>query len=140
MAEISPAVLSVGFGLRIIDFEDKELTGQADVTGTCLLQTDQLASDHYMRVERIVVQGPSANTCIVTVYVGDRQIPQRGRDWTPLPPGAIGVSEYPSYLTVKPTTLLTIAITGAVPNDRFFASVQFQLVQKVLGQGRWPSS
>lgn len=139
----APAVLQHGYGLRVIDYTDVELEGAADATGLAWLQTSPLAWNYYMRVERmtIVPYGTnSVNECEIGVYVGDQLIPQRGRDWTPFPAGTVAVSEYPSYLTVRPTYQLSIAISGAAPGDIFFAAVQYQLVEKVLGQANWPSS
>ena len=137
----TPAVLSRGYGLRVIDYSDSELSGQADATGTCALYTDYLPQERLMRVERITVTGDSANYCTITVMVGDDPArTARTRDFTPFPPGDVAVAEYPSYLTVKPTLCLLVLITGANEGDQFDATVQYQLVEKVLGQVNWPSS
>lgn len=129
-----PAALTQGVSFRTIDYAEKEESGQANAQGVATMQFDQLQQGHYWRVERIVVASGSANQCTVFVYQGADPILQRQRDGTPLPPGIIGVSEYPSYLTILPTSLLMVQITGAAAGDQFFATATYQLVEKILGQ------
>jgi len=139
----TPASYSKGMGLRVLDYGELELSEQADSAGVALLQSDVLATDQQLRIERIVVWGTSENLCQITVYNGDdsdNPLPQRARDGTPFPSGFIAVSEYPSYLTISPGNALTVAVTGANPGDQFYAAAQYQLCQKVLGQAQWPSS
>lgn len=136
----SPAALSVGYGLRVISYDEEELQGVADSTGTVLLQSGYLAQDKLLRIERISVVGNSANTRNIGVYAGDNPIPQRRRDGTIWPAGFDAIAEYPSYLTIKPTLCLLIEVTGCVPGDSVNATYQFQLIQRVLGQSQWPSS
>lgn len=137
----APAVLTRGYGLRVIDYTGVELQAVADATGSAVLATDYLPQDHLLRVERMTIAGNSANLCTIVVYEGDdvtRMI--RARDFTYFPPGSLAVAEYPSYLNIGPTLCLSISVTAANPGDQFAAYVQYQLVQKVLGQANWPSS
>jgi hypothetical protein len=138
-----PAVYSKGMGLRVLNYDELELTGSAGQDGTAILQTDILASDQLLRIERIVVYGDSASLCDVTVYNGDDSpapAPQRARDGTQLPSGYLAVAEYASFLNVAAGNCLTVEVTGANPGDQFYAAVQFQLCQRVIGQAQWPSS
>jgi hypothetical protein len=139
----TPAVYGKGMGLRVLDYNELELTAAADSAGVALLQTDVLSSDQLLRIERIVVYGTSANLCQITVYNGDDSdspLPQRARDGTPFPSGLLAVAEYPNYLTITSGNALTVAVTGASDGDQFFAAAQYQLCQRVLGQAYWPSS
>lgn len=130
----APAVLRRGVQLQVVDYNEKELTLKADATGTATASTDYLAAGRYWRVERIIVISGSASTsCLLTVYRNDTPRVQRGRDWTPLPPGDVAVAEYPSFLNVYPTECLTLQVTGANPGDTFAAAVQYQDVYKMLG-------
>src|ERR1700730_14180525 len=129
-----PAALTRGVSLRVIDYFEKEKQVQAAARGIATCQCDYLQQSHYWRVERIVVAGNSPNLCTVFVYQGDNPIPQRQRDGTPLPSGIVGVSEYPSYLTILPTSCLMVVITGANVNDEFTVTAQAQQVEKIFGQ------
>lgn len=129
-----PAALTRGVSWRIIDYTETENQAAADSGGIATAQYDYLQQGQLWRVERICVQGNSANQCTVFVYQGDTAIPQRQRDGTPLPPGIVGVSEYPAYLTILPTQCLTVVITGAHPGDVFNVTAQYQLVQKVIAR------
>lgn len=129
-----PAALTQGVSFRTIDYAEKELPGKANAQGIASILWDQLQQGHYWRVERLVVASESANECTVFVYQGDQALIQRQRDGTPLPPGLIAVAEYPCYLTILPTSLLMVQITGAAAGDLFFATAQYQLVEKIFGQ------
>lgn len=129
-----PAALTKGVSLAVIDYTEKEQIATATAEGVATAQYDYLQQGQYWRVERLVVVGDSANECTVYVYQGDQPISQRQRDGTPLPPGIVGVSEYPSYLTILPTSCLTVVVTGASKGDVFNVTAQYQLVQKIIGQ------
>jgi hypothetical protein len=129
-----PAALTKGVSLAVIDYTEKEGLATAGADGTATVSYDQLQQGQYWRVERIVVVGNSANECTVFVYQGDDPISQRQRDGTPLPPGIVGVSEYPSYLTILPTSCLTVVVAGANQGDVFNVTAQYQVVQKITGQ------
>lgn len=135
----APAVLRRGVQLQVVDFNEKELTLTAPAGGppgsaSASASTDYLAAGRYWRVERIVVvSGSAATSCLLTVYRNDTPRVQRGRDWTPLPPGDVAVAEYPSFLNVYPTECLTLQVTGCNPGDTFAAAVQYQDVYKMLG-------
>lgn len=127
-----PAAITRGVRLRIIDLGVTELQVTAGPDGTGQASTTTLQQGMWLRIERIVVLGDSLNTAEITVYEGDDTTrPQRGRDWTQLPPGYVAVAEYPAFLTINPTLCATIAVTGAADGDIFYASVQYQLVAKV---------
>jgi hypothetical protein len=133
----TPAALTQGVSLRVADYSELELIATADDTGVASVSTDQLQQSQILRVERIVVTGDSENECLLGVYTGDGSgsiLPQRIRDWTPLPPSTIGVAEYPQFLTITPTYCLTIYIEGANEGDVFTAAVQYQLVLKIVGK------
>lgn len=130
----TPASLLHGVSFRTIDFDEKELIVKANAQGLASAEFDQLQQGHYWRVERIVVASESANSTTVFVYQGNDPSLQRQRDGTPLPSGLIAVAEYPSYLTIRPTSMLMVQITGANANDIFTVSAQYQLVEKVSGQ------
>lgn len=128
-----PAVLRAGYELRVIDYAELELAGDAAADGTAVLSSDYVQQGYLLRAERICVTGTSSRLTQITVLVGDdTSRPARYRDGTPFPPGQVAVSEYPSFLTVLPTLCLTLLIDGASPGDSFGATVQYQLVQKVL--------
>lgn len=130
-----PAALTRGITFSVIDFAEAELQAVADAAGVATITWPYLQQGQYWRIERLVVTGDSANECAVFVYQGDDPtLPQRQRDGTPLPPGIIGVSEYPAYLTILPTSCLTVQITGAAQGDVFSVTPQYQLVQKILGR------
>jgi hypothetical protein len=128
-----PAALTRGMSLRVIDYTEKEMIATAGAGGIATAQYDYLQQGHYWRIERICVLGDSANQCTVFVYQGDQPISQRQRDGTPLPPGIVGVSEYPSFLTILPTSCLTVVVSGANECDVFNVTAQLQVVQKVTG-------
>lgn len=132
----TPAVYSEGLGLRVLEFDLKELSATVAAGQTsAVMQTQTLPSSHILRIERIVVTGNSANLCEIGVYEGaDTTLPIRGRDWTPFPSGMVAVAEYPSFLTIRETLPVSILITGANPGDQFAAAVQYQLCLKVRGQ------
>lgn len=129
-----PAALTRGVTFQIIDYGEAELQAIADATGTATITWPYLQQGQYWRIERLVVAGNSSAECFVFVYQGDTVLPQRQRDGTPLPPGIIGVSEYPAYLTILPTSCLTVQITGASKGDVFSVTPQYQLVQKIIGK------
>lgn len=132
----TPAVYDRGLGLRTLAYDISELIATVGVGATsCELQMDPVSPGHVLRVERILVLGNSANTVSVEVFEGDDTTrPIRSRDWTPLPPGARGVAEYPQHLTIRETNPLTILVTGANAGDIFQAAIQWQLCVKTLGQ------
>lgn len=139
----TPSALIHGAAFQTVDFSETELQLKADATGTAFgygakHSGGQLSTGEWLRIERIVITSNSANDCECGFYLGDDDPPlmQRIRDWTPLPAGDVGVSEYPSYLTIYPGRSLAVNITGANPNDLFFISYAWQLVQKVTGS--WP--
>lgn len=128
-----PAALTQGVTFRTIDYAEIELTATANGAGVATASSDYLQQGQYWRIERLVVNGDSANECTVFVYQGDTALAQRQRDGTPLPPGIIGVSEYPAFLTILPTSCLTVEVTGASQGDVFAIAAQYQLVQKIIG-------
>jgi|HubBroStandDraft_4_1064222.scaffolds.fasta_scaffold01801_12 hypothetical protein len=129
-----PAALTRGVTLQVIDYNEVELILTAGSDGIAQDETDQLQQNQYMRIERIVVTTSSQNTVEVTIYQGDNPIPQRGRDWTILPPGYVAVSEYPSFLTILPTYCLMAQVTGANEGDTFCVVATYQLVQKLTNR------
>jgi len=136
MATIKDTRLAGGGGgvaLQVIDYTEQEIIATANAVGVALASYDQVDSLSWWRVERIVASGTSANTCELAAYQGQSVLPQRIRDWTPLPPGFIAVAEYPSYLTILPGSCLTINVTGAAPGDTFYIIAQYQVVQKIGG-------
>lgn len=127
-----PVALTRGISFRTIDYTETEMIATAVAGGVATAQFDYLQQGQYWRIERLTVLGNSSNECTVYVYQGDTPIAQRQRDGTPLPPGIVGVSEYPSYLTILPTSCLTVVISGANEGDVFNVTPQYQLVQKVF--------
>lgn len=120
-----------GVALQVIDYTEQEIIATADATGTAFAAYDQIDSSQLWRVERIVVNGTSAAPSEVTVYQGSTVIPQRARDWSPLPVGFVAIAEYPSYLTILAGSCLALNITGANPGDAFYIVAQYQLVARV---------
>jgi len=129
-----PAALTRGITLQVIDYAEQERTATAAADGIATITWDYLQQGQYWRLERLAVVGNHTAECTVGVYQGDTPIAQRQRDGTPLPPGIIGVSEYPSFLTILPTSCLTVVVTGAAPGNVFTCAAQFQLVQKIIGR------
>jgi hypothetical protein len=121
---------SQGIGWHVTDYTEVELVAKANAAGLAQASGDYIQGGQWWRVERIVISSASANSCLATVYVGPDLLPQRARDWTPLPPGFNAIAEYPSFLTVQPASCLTFGITGAAPADVFNITVQYQLVAK----------
>lgn len=141
-----PASLSGGVSFRTVDIDKLRLTATADATGTAVASGATQGPDtvmqqgQWMRIERIVITGNSLNGCEAGFYEGDagELLLQNIEDWTPLPSGDVGVSEYPSFLTIRPTRCLTVQITGANKGENFFVSATYQLCVKAPGP--WPSS
>lgn len=129
-----PAALTRGVDFRVIDYNELEITMEAAADGVAAQSTDYLQQDQWLRVERIVAISDTQATGVeLTVYKGDLPVlPQRGRDWTPMPPGFVAVAEYPAFLTVYPGSCLTLQAAGANSGDLFWLAVQYQLVAKVL--------
>lgn len=117
----TPAVLSKGAGLRVIDYAVDELPAcQASAEGLASVTSGYVDTDKLWRIERITVAPGPANSATlgqIAVYASDDMTPQRGRDWTPYTANNYAVSEYPSYLTIKPGIAITIAIVGVAPGD-----------------------
>lgn len=136
-----PAALLYGASFQTIDLAEVELLAKAGSNGVATVTSTYLQQGQYWRIERMVVVGNSANECVVYCYQGDTPLAQRQRDGTPLPPGIVGVSEYPNFLTILPTSCLTVEITGANPGDVFYVTPFYQLVQKKTGSASlWRSS
>lgn len=129
-----PSQLTKGTSFATVDLDEREQSATADATGTALLQFPYVQTGQWWRIERIVVASGSGRLTSAVVYQGDTALRQRERDGTPLPPGAVVPAEYPSYLTILPTSCLLIGITGADSGDQFWASAQYQVVQKITGQ------
>lgn len=125
---------SAGVVLQEIDYPVQDAQAKADATGTATVTYGQVDPTEIWRVERIVVQHNSTKQLAVTVYVGaGTPSTIQGRDWTPLPPGVVGVAEYPRYLTVPGGAGLTVQATGANAGDVITVSTQYALVQRVPG-------
>jgi acetyl esterase/lipase len=119
-----------GVALQVIDYPELELIATANAQGVAYVASDPIDPAQLWRVERIVVNGDSANTCEVTVYQNYTVTPQRARDWSPIPPGFVAIAEYPSFLTILAGSCVALNITGANPGDLFNITVQYQLVAK----------
>lgn len=120
-----------GVELQVIDYPEAELVATANAQGVAYAAFDPIDPAQLWRVERIVVNGDSANTCEVTVYQNYTVTPQRARDWSPIPPGFVAIAEYPSFLTILAGSCLMLNIIGANPGDVFNIAAQYQLVSKV---------
>lgn len=125
---------SAGVVLQEIDYPVEDMQAKANAAGVATVIYETVDPAEIWRVERIIVQHNSAKQLTVTVYVGTGSpIAIQGRDWTPLPPGVVGVAEYPRYLTIPGGSGLTIQATGANSGDVVTVSVQYALVQRVPG-------
>lgn len=130
-----PAALTQGVSLRVADYSELELLATAGADGTATVSTDPLQQSQILRVERIVVTSDSLNNCQLGIYTGDGSIlPQRIRDTTGLPAQSMAIAEYPQFLTITPTSCLTVYVTGGSEGDVFTAAVQYQLVLKIIGR------
>lgn len=123
-----------GVALQVVDYQVRPLTGKLDSTGTAVVAYDGVDVDQLWRVERIIVSHTSVKQLTVFVYgTSDPKTPQPidERDWTPLPAGFRGVTEYPRPLTILGGTFLAVKFAGGNQNDQVTVNAQWELVQRV---------
>lgn len=121
-----------GITFRLVDLVILELASTvAGAAGTMQATADVVEQGYLWLVERIVIGTTSTTDTACAVYVGPQQTDIYRRDITDT--GNDDVAEYGPPLLVSPGLALTLLWTGASLGAQGFASVQYQLVQKVSG-------
>lgn len=120
-----------GTGFRLVDWDIWSLATPPAVGGVMSIATDPTEQGFVLLVERMVVGTTSTTATVCNWYAGPAGAltPPYRRDGTPA--GNDAVAEYPRPVLVPPGIPLTVVWTGASAGAVGFATIQWQLYQRV---------
>lgn len=125
---VVPVNVSATIGTTVIVIDSKPVKMGGTATGSTLTLQAQQSVDpsQFWRIARLVVTSTSNNTLGLTVTDGTDV-----RDYGQAPPGYPQVAEYPQFLRLFGSQILTLQVTNLNAGDQVVCTGEYDICMKV---------